>query len=635
MCGISGLFYFDPSHPVEDHLVRRMRDATWHRGPDDTGLHCHRNVALGFNRLSIIDLAGGHQPLSNEDGTVWIVFNGEIYNFQELHCDLESRGHRFRTRSDTETIVHAWEEFGEACVEKLRGMFAFAIWDERRQVLFAARDRLGIKPFYYYQDAECFAFASEIKALLEIPEIPREVEPRALEEFLRRRYVIAPHTMLRGIRKLEPGHTIHVSTQGVRTRRYWDLPLQEPRNISEADAIEETGVLLEECVRMHLVSDVPLGAFLSGGLDSSCVVGLMAKLGVRDIKTFSIGYDGPESELNYAGIVARHFHTDHHELRLSPTEFRDVLPKIVWHMDEPVGDTASIPLFYLAEFARRTVTVALSGEGSDELFGGYPIYPRMLAFSRMNRVPGCGVFGRALGAVAGDTKIRKYADMLGRPLEWRYGGVGGLFSHKQASRLLRDQAAGFDGVANAYEKCRGLPDLTRMTYLDTKTWLADDLLVKADRMTMANSLELRVPFLDHVLIEHVAGLPNQFKVLGSATKYLLKKWAERLLPREIVYRVKKGFPVPTRSWFRGDLAGFARETLLAGDSAVRQYFSPTEIAQVFEMHAREDRSEQIYTLLVFDAWHRQFVRPVLALGVPVGPNRRSTLRIAEPSTEEF
>jgi asparagine synthase (glutamine-hydrolysing) len=613
MCGISGLYYFDPQRAVEELNVSRMRHVARHRGPDDTGIYLNRNVGLGFNRLSIIDLTGGHQPLSNEDGTVWIVFNGEIYNFQSLHKDLEARGHKFRTHSDTEAIVHAWEEYGQSCVEKLRGMFAFAIWDERRRVLFAARDRVGIKPFYYYQDKVRFAFASEIKSLLEIPDIPREIENQALGEFLRRRYVIAPNTMLRGIRKLEPGHSILLNSDGVRTRKYWDVPLVEPREISEKQAVEETGALLEECVRMHLVADVPLGAFLSGGLDSSCVVGLMAKIGVRDIKTFSIGYDGPESELDYARVVANHFHTDHHELRLTAPEFRDVLPKIAWHMDEPVGDTASIPLFYLSQFARQTVKVALSGEGSDELLGGYPIYSRMLDFSKLNRVPGVDLIGRAIGVLAGDTKIRKYAEMLGKPVEWRYGGVGGLFSHKQATRLLSEQIGGFDGVASAYAACAGFPDLVRMSYIDIKTWLADDLLVKADRMTMGNSLELRVPFLDHVLLEHAAHLPSHFKVQGKTTKYLLKRWAERLLPREIVYREKEGFPVPTSSWFRGDLAGFAQETLLAKDGPARTYFSAAEIRQVFSMHAREDRSEQIYSLLVFDSWYRQFVKPPAAI----------------------
>ena len=517
-----------------------------------------------------------------------------------------ARGHRFRTRSDTETIVHAWEEYGEEAVQKLRGMFAFAIWDSRRHMLFAARDRLGIKPFYYYAGDDQFAFASEIKSLLEVPGIPQEVEPAAVGEFLRRRYVIAPYTMLRGIRKLEPGHTVQVTEHGFHVKRYWDAPLEEDTKTGEAEAIERTGALLEEVVRMHLVADVPLGAFLSGGLDSSCVVGLMAKLGVRDIKTFSIGYDSPESELDYARIVADHFHTDHHELRLTPVAFRDILPKIVWHMDEPVGDTASIPLYYLAQFAREKVTVALSGEGSDEIFAGYPIYNRMLGFESANRIPLAGVAGRVLSAVAGDNKIRKYADMLGRPLEWRYGGVGGLFSPAQARRLLLLNDQPLDGVAAAYQRCRSLPALGRMSYIDLETWLPDDLLVKADRMTMASSLELRVPFLDHRLVEFAIRLPRRLRLRGGVTKYLLKKWAERLLPRKIVYRPKKGFPVPTKAWFRGDLAGYARETLLAAGSASRRFFSAAEIEHLLEAHRLEDRSEQIYSLLVFDHWLRQF-----------------------------
>jgi asparagine synthase (glutamine-hydrolysing) len=607
MCGISGLFYFDPSRQAEEFLIDRMCRVAKHRGPDDAGIYLNGNVGLGFNRLSIIDLAGGHQPLSNEDGTVWIIFNGEIYNFESLHRDLERRGHRFRTRSDTETIVHAWEEFGENCVEKLRGMFAFVIYDERRRVLFGARDRLGIKPFYYYHDANQFAFASEIKSLLELPDIPREIETAALWEFLRRRYVIGPHTMLRNIRKLEPGHTIRVSANGIQVNRYWDLPLGGPRKITEAEALEQTDALLKESVRMHLVADVPLGVFLSGGLDSSTVVALMSELGARQIKTFSIGYDGAESELEYAAVVAKCFGTDHHELHLSSVDFQEALPRIVWHMDEPVGDEACIPLFYLAQFARQEVTVALSGEGSDELFGGYPIYATMLALEKLNPVPLIGLFGKALGTVAGDTKVRKYAHMLGRPLEARYGGVGGLFTEQQANALLQSKSR-LDGVSSAYEQCRGLPDLCRMSYVDMKTWLVDDLLVKADRMTMANSLELRVPFLDHVLVEFAAGLPSYLKVRRNTTKYLLKKWAERLLPKTIIYRAKKGFPVPTKSWFRGDLARFVRETLLATDSAPRQFFSRPELERVLAMHQRENRSTQIYTLLVFDAWYQQFVR---------------------------
>jgi asparagine synthase (glutamine-hydrolysing) len=610
MCGINGLFHFDSGHPVEEELINRMRRAALHRGPDDNGVLVRGNVGLGFNRLSIIDLSGGHQPMANEDETVWTVFNGEIYNFASLREDLLKRGHRFRTNSDTETIVHAWEEFGERCVDRLRGMFAFAIWDSRQKVLFVARDRLGIKPLYYHQNTKGLAFASEMKSLLVLPEVPRVVDPAAVMEFLRHRYAIAPNTILKDVKKLEPGHTMSVTARGVSIRRYWDVPMGDPRQITEREAIEEAGTLIKECVRMHLVSDVPLGAFLSGGIDSSVVVGLMHKLGVEDIKTFSIGYDSPESELKYARIVADHFHTDHHELRLTPIAFQDILPKIVWHMDEPVGDQAAIPLYYLAAFARQKVTVALSGEGSDELFGGYPIYARMLQFERWNRVPGAGLAGRVLSRLGGDTKIRKYAQMLGQPLEQRYGGVGMLFTQLQADGLASaSPVSELEGVARAYERFKGSCPLSRMAYVDLKTWLADDLLVKADRMSMAHSLELRVPFLDHTLVEFAARLPSALKIRNGVTKYVLKKWSEPLLPREIVYRSKKGFPVPTKSWFRGDLAGFAREALLATDSVSRTFFSAAALENLLAMHQREDRSEQIYSLLVFDAWNRNNLAP--------------------------
>jgi asparagine synthase (glutamine-hydrolysing) len=614
MCGISGIFHFDPAQPIERSALSRMSSVMRHRGPDDAGDYVDFRVGLVFNRLSIIDLDGGHQPMSNEDGSVWIVFNGEIYNFLEIREQLLGRGHRFRTRSDTETIVHAWEEFGEDCVHKLRGMFAFVIWDRRQQLLFGARDRLGIKPLYYFADSAQFAFASEMKSLLELPGSPRTVDHGALEEFLRYRYVIAPETMIAGIKKLPPGHTFTVNRKGVTIKRYWDMPLVAPEPVSETKALEQLDWLLSDVVRMHLVADVPLGAFLSGGLDSSCVVALMSRLGVNDIKTFSIGYDSPESELDYARKVARHLKTDHHELRLTATGFRDIFPKITWHMDEPVGDTASIPLYYLARFARETVTVALSGEGADEIFGGYPIYRRMLAFEKANRFPLARPLGRVINSLAGDTKIGKYADMLGRPLEWRYGGVGGLFSPGQAKRLLSPKSAPLNHVSDAYARCAGLSPFERMSYVDTTTWLPDDLLVKADRMSMANSLELRVPFLDHRLVEFGARLPHNLKIRRAISKYLLKRWAEPLLPGHIIHRTKRGFPVPTKAWFRGDLAGFARESLLARNGAVRTFLCTAEVEHLFEQHRIEDRSTQIYSLLVFQEWYAQFVRRTFAQG---------------------
>ena len=607
MCGISGILNYDRTDPVDLYALKRMRDANVHRGPDDHGEYTSGPVGLAFNRLSIIDLSGGHQPMCNEDGSAWIVFNGEIYNFAELRAELISLGHRFRTCSDTETIIHAWDEYGEECVRKLRGMFAFAIWDERRQVLFGARDRVGIKPFYYYSNDRQFAFASEIKSLIELPGIAREIDPAAIGEFLRRRYVIGPRTMLRGIHKLEPGHTIRVTAGSCRVERYWDLPLETDSRITEAQALERIDALLEECVRMHLVADVPLGAFLSGGLDSSCVVGLMSRMGAH-VKTFSIGYDSPESELDYARIVARHFHTEHHEFRLSPVTFRDILPKIVWHLDEPVGDSASVPLYFLSRFARQDVTVALSGEGSDEIFGGYEIYLRMLAFERYNRLPFAKTAGTLFGRCLGDNKLRKYGEMLGMPLERRYGGVGGLFSARQAAVLSRIAEPPADGVSLAYERCRGAEPLHRMSYVDIHTWLADDLLVKADRMTMANSLELRVPFLDHHLVEFAATLPARLKLRGGVNKYLLKKWAAPLLPAEIIHRPKAGFTVPTKTWFRSELAGYAAEVLFASDGVARDFLSREALENLLEAHKAEDRSDQIFSLLALDSWYRQFVK---------------------------
>lgn len=610
MCGINGLLNFDPARPADQQLVHRMREVARHRGPDDHGVYFDGPAGLGFNRLSIIDLSGGHQPLSNEDGTVWIVFNGEIYNFQPLREELIARGHRFRTRCDTETIVHAWEEYGERCVEHLRGMFGLAIWDSRQHVLFLARDRLGIKPLFYYADARRFAFASELKSLLEIPELPREVDPVALEQFLRHRYVLGPRTMLRHVRKLLPGHTLTVRDGKVEARHYWQLPLEAPRRIGLNEALEEFDSLIGETMRQHLIADVPLGSFLSGGLDSSAVVAFMARQGVEKIKTFSIGYDSPESELPYARRVARHYGTDHHELVLTPGEFQEQLPKILWHMDEPIADEAALPLYHVARLARQSVTVALSGEGSDEVFSGYPIYRIHLALEKLNRVPLAGAAGAALAAVAGESKLRKYARLLGRPLEERYGGVSTALSSGQVSALLRARADGVlsrQPLREGYALAAGLPALARMGLIDITTWLPDNLLVKADRMSMANSLELRVPFLDHKVVEFGFALPPELKMSGGVGKFLLKKYVEPMLPREIIYRPKKGFPVPTSSWFAGKLAGWVRETLTSAGGPCDSLFERGAVEEILSRHGRSDQSAQLYSLLVFSLWYRRVV----------------------------
>jgi len=610
MCSINGVFYFDPQRSVEESLLTDMRRVAIHRGPDDHGLYINRNVGLAFNRLSIIDVSGGHQPMSNEDGSVWIVFNGEIYNFNELHTQLVQSGYRFRTRSDTETVLHAWEHYGEECVVHLRGMFAFAIWDDRRKMLFASRDRLGIKPFYYYTDRNVFAFASEIKSLLEVPEVPRELETLAIADYLRHGYALPPYTMFAGIRSLPAAHTMTVRQRGIAIEEYWHIPLEPTRTMDERQALEELAPLLDETVRMHLMSDVPLGVFLSGGIDSSSIVAVMSRLGVRKIKTFSVGYDSAESELEYAQLVANQYGTEHHEVRLTASKFSELLPRVIWHMDEPVADPPAIPLYCVSELASQQVTVALSGEGADEIFGGYPTYRRMLLLDHLNRLPLTGPAGRAFARWAPAGKLRKNGAMLGQPLESRYR-TALIFSVDEISRLRPGEPLNDDpyGVLDQVRsRCKHLDSLARMSYIDLRTWMPNDLLLKADRLSMAHSLELRVPFLDHKLVEFAARLPVSLKIHRAVNKYILKRLMKPFLPLKIVHRPKRGFPIPTKHWFRNGLAGFARERLLSPDSPCNAFFSQKEIAAVLHAHRYRDCSDQIYALLVFDEWYRLFVK---------------------------
>jgi asparagine synthase (glutamine-hydrolysing) len=587
-----------------------MREASAHRGPDDSGIFSDCNVGFAFNRLSIIDLSGGHQPMSNDDGTVWIVFNGEIYNFNELRLTLTRAGHRFRTRSDTETILKAWEEYGEDCVRHLRGMFAFAIWDARRKLLFGARDRLGIKPFYYYIDQERFAFASEMKSLRAITEIPIQVNMVALADYLRHGYVVAPHTMFRQIRKLPPGHTVTVDASGARILRYWDIPLVAPHDRSESEALEEFKPLLDDIIRRHLVSDVPVGVFLSGGLDSSSIVALMSQLNLNGYKAFSIGYDSRESELEYARVVAEHCGAEYHEIRLTPLEFRDNLTNVAWHMDEPVADAPAVALYCLSKYARREVTVALAGDGADEVFGGYPAYNRMLMLDHINQVPFARLAGRVFETFAPAGKIRKNGAMLGQPLESRYRAAV-IFPLEEIAELLPGQNSLEDpyrSFAQTYARSRDLPTLARMSYVDLTTWMPDALLLKTDRMSMAHSLELRVPFLDHKLVEWCATLPANLKIRRGINKYMLKAATKSLLPRRILNRPKQGFPIPIKTWFRGALNDFVRDKLLASNGPCLSFFPRREISRVLDAHSRRDCGDQIYALLMFDEWYSSFFK---------------------------
>jgi asparagine synthase (glutamine-hydrolysing) len=621
MCGIAGLYYFDPSRRVDPVRVARMTDCLTHRGPDDSGFMVSGPVGLGHRRLSIIDLAGGRQPIDNEDGSVVIVFNGEVYNYADLTQDLLSRGHTFKTRSDTETMVHAYEEHGDDCVHQFQGMFAFAIWDRRRRRLLLARDRMGVKPLYYHVGEGFLAFASEIKALLELPEIPREPDPSALEAYLALRYVPGPGTMFKGIQKLQPGHRLIADEHGVRVERYWDLAFHEEQR-SDAEHQERFADLFADSVRLRMIAEVPVGVFLSGGIDSSAVLAQMARLVKgHPVKSFAVGYRGAEegleadNEFGYARLAAQSLGAEHHEYHLTADQFRDFVPDLVYKLDEPLADPSTIPLYFLSRLAREHITVVLSGEGSDEILGGYGIYRRMRFLDAMQRrAPAlAAALAPRLAAWAPNEVTRRYVRLLGLPLAQRYRGVSKGVAGELATRLRPDMPwppPALDALFNRYyDAVRHASPLNRMLYVDTKVWLPDDLLLKADKMTMANALELRVPFLDYRLVELAATLPEHLKIQGRTGKVVLRRAMRGMIPDPILNRPKKGFPVPTRTWFRGPLAGFAREVLLASGSACRQHFETSAIESVLSEHTRGTAhwEQEIWTLMVFEYWHKTFL----------------------------
>jgi asparagine synthase (glutamine-hydrolysing) len=601
-----------------------MADTMIHRGPDDDGFFVEGNVGLGHRRLSIIDLGGGKQPIFNEDESAVIMFNGEVYNYAALTEELVARGHSFRTRSDTEAIIHAYEEYGDDCVSRLRGMFAFAIWDRRKKRLLLVRDRLGIKPVYYYMGGGILAFASEIKALLELPEIPREVDPDALDLYLSLRYVPGPRTMFKNIFKLQPGHLLVADHSGVQTKKYWDLEYREPEHGSLKSYLESFEELLEESVRLRLVAEVPLGVFLSGGLDSSAILALMSKAtGGERVSSFSVGYEesaGEENEANefeYARMASAAFAADHHEFRVGVTGFRDLVPDLVWHLDEPLADPSCIPLYLISKLARRYITVVLSGEGADEALAGYGIYHKMLALDRIYNGLGplASPLASLLSRLAPGESVRRYMSLSGLPLESRYRGVSRGLSPALKQRLLgRKNAPGSENLVDElfgsyFRKVEKASPLDRMLYVDAKVWLPDDLLLKADKMTMANSLELRVPFLDHKFLEFTAGLPGHLKLHGGNGKFLLREAMRGVLPEPIINRSKKGFPVPTEPWLRGGLVEFTREALLSPDSSCRRFMDSRVVEEIVNQHqlGRTDRHQEIWTLLIFEFWHRLFI----------------------------
>src|SRR5450432_1294214 len=628
MCGIAGVVESNRDARVDEAILRRMCAAMAHRGPDDEGVYTQGRVGLGMRRLSIIDVAAGHQPISNEDGTIWIVFNGEIYNHAALREQLVARGHRYRTHSDTETIVHLYEEYGRDCVQHLRGMFAFAIWDSRKKRLFVARDRLGIKPLYYRATADSFLFGSEIKVILAHPGVEARFHRASLPEYLAFGYLSGEETFYEGILKLRPGHTLELGEGGeIKIQQYWDLHLAEAgASHSENYYVQKYREMLEEAVSSHLMSDVPLGVFLSGGLDSSAVAALMTKITRAPIETFSVGYaEQTYSELRDARLVAKHLNSIHREVVVSSGEFFQALPRLIWHEDEPIVWPSSVALYFVARLARERVTVVLTGEGSDETLGGYGRYSRTLWNTRADAVyrgvtPSflrTHLRGAIQSELLGATLQRRLEHtFLGRDGErWEsmyFDNFYSAFPQDQQSSLLTPQAretAG-DPYASAmgyWEKSPG-DLLHKMLYTDIKTYLVE-LLMKQDQMSMAASLESRVPFLDHVLVEQAMRIPVKYLVKGLSGKMVLKRALEDILPRDILYRKKMGFPTPWSRWLQGDQLNEVEQMLTSDRSLARGLFQPESLHRIFAEHRKKqrDHTDRIWRLMNLELWHRVFV----------------------------
>jgi asparagine synthase (glutamine-hydrolysing) len=615
MCGIAGILSLD-GRPVTAGEVQNMCSTLIHRGPDDGGVYVGRGVGLGMRRLSIIDLATGDQPVHNEDGSVWVVFNGEIYNFADLRADLIRRGHVFYTAGDTETIVHAYEEFGANFVDKLRGMFAIAIWDAERRQLIVARDRVGIKPLYWTEVNGRLLFASEVKSLLQHPEVARDINWGALDHLFS--YLTTPpaESIVRGIRKLEPGHRLTASPEGsVRVERYWNVRFEPNHDRSEKWFVERLSELLDESVRLHLVSDVPVGAFLSGGIDSSTVVATMAQMMGRPVKTFSIGFSEPEySELDSARIVAERFGTEHHELVLEP-DVIGVVEELTWYLDEPFGDSSALPTYMVSKMAAEHVKVVLSGDGGDELFAGYDRY-LMEQREREYTVPPAA---RRLLAAAGRVmppgmRGRNFARHFALSGAQRYLDAGTMLRLDDRRRLFRPEVAELmkeNDPSREALACLAGDDggwLAKLQYFDLMRYLPLDILTKVDRMSMAHSLEARVPLLDHKLIEFAATIPESLRIRNGTTKYILKRAVANVLPQSLLDRPKKGFAIPLGIWFRGKLDDFVRDLLLSQRARQRGIFDPDAIERMLKMPARGRSLDlPLWTLISFELWCRTFL----------------------------
>ncbi|MEO6002491.1 MAG: asparagine synthase (glutamine-hydrolyzing) [Opitutus sp.] len=627
MCGIAGKLLFSRDGQVGQNEIEAMLAPMAHRGPDGHGVHLDGPVGLGHLRLAIIDVDGGPQPMTNEDGSVWIVFNGEIYNFQSLREGLIGRGHTFKSHCDTEVIIHLYEEYGAECVKHLRGMFAFAIWDQKRRRLFAARDRVGIKPLYYCQTSSALFFASELKAIITDPSVPRTTDPEALRTFFSFYFLPGEATLFSNIKKLLPGHTLTVENGNVSVERYWNLEFNRDRaSRSFNDVVEELYAMLGSTVRDHMIADVPVGVLLSGGVDSSAILKFAVEGTAKKVRTYTIGFDGADvvDERPYARLAAKRFGTEQHELTISADDFWDFLPKYAWHMEDPVCEPPAVALYYISKLARQDVKVLLSGEGGDEAFAGYATYPNQLNLERWGRRLGIiaaptGAAAALAGDIFGSDRARRCGAALGSPLVEHYfsrtSSPATLFNRKAHEYFTPDFTAASKGASpvalmkKIMAPAAGWPLLDQMLFADTNTWLPDDLLTKADKITMANSVELRVPLLDHQILEFAATLPAAYKTQGKSTKRALKAAFSRVLPPEVINRKKAGFPVPYSAWLRGPLAARVREALLAPTAANRSWFKAGKVEEILRKHEQTGiGSKEVFSILITELWHQTFLR---------------------------
>jgi asparagine synthase (glutamine-hydrolysing) len=627
MCGICGIYNYQSQHTVEPVALSAMLHRVRHRGPDGEGKHLDRNLAIGARRLSIIDIEGGNQPLFNETGDIALVFNGEIYNYRELASRLRERGHHLSTGSDGEVIVHLYEDLGDACVHDLRGMFAFAIWDRQRRRLLAARDRLGIKPLYYSDAAGEFVFCSEIKGILQVATVETRLNLDALGNFMSFRYVPAPETMFMGIRELPAGHILTCDEEGVQIQRYWDLSFTNGRNpggpAREEEYAEQLSHVLHESVKLHLMSDAPFGAFLSGGLDSSTIVALMSEFVSEPINTYSAGFEGANfDELPYARMVAARYSTNHHEVIIQPQDFLELAETIVWHLEQPIGNTVVLVNYMVAEIAARQVKMVLCGEGSDELFVGYPRYLVEHWSSYFQRVPASAkrILLTASRQGRGMNRARLVLSALCQPDDAsRYLGWNLSFDPELMATLrnllTRDvrhalnHASARDVYAKQLAHTNIEDPLSRLLYVESKLWLPSEVLARTDKLSMAVSLEARVPYLDHKVAEFAASLPSHLKVNGLTRKYLLKRISRDWLPEAVIRRRKMGPPVPFAAWFRREAHDFVHDALSPDAVRRRGLFDPTVVSSLLDQHqsGRANHKALIWMLLNVELWHRQFI----------------------------